>query len=516
VRRIKKKAWLLAIASAVLQVVVFPAPNLYWLSWVCLAPLLVALAMPRADAERFSPRQGFLLAWISGILWIAASCHWIYHTLHVYGHLHPLIAAGLLALFSLYFALPQGLFGMLFAFVARSPRLGTGLALALSPAMWVAAELARARTGPFPWDLLGTTQVDNIPLARIATVTGVYGLSFAVVVVNAAFALAVLLKAERRRMTLMVALASALALQAGVAMKPAASPATRTAVLVQPNIPILDAAWTMEFFHQTLEEMSRLSASPTPQQASPRLVVWPESPAPFYERDPNLRAPVSRAAQATESWVLMGTLGSRPAAAGAEQRFEVLNSASLVTPQGEWAERYDKVHLVPFGEYVPFRRLLFFAGSLTKEVGDFTPGDRRTIMRMDGHGVAAIICFEAIFPDEVREFVAGGAEVLLNISNDTWLGESGGPRQHLNMARMRAIENRRWVLRATNSGITAAIDPEGRVVASAGRDTATALVAPYEFVTSTTFYTRHGDVFAFLCAIITAAALAWALRPIRG
>ncbi|HSA93063.1 MAG TPA: apolipoprotein N-acyltransferase [Terriglobales bacterium] len=515
-RRIGKKAWLLAVTSSVLQVVVFPAPNLYGLSWICLSPLLVALAMPRADAERLSPRQGFLLAWMSGSLFIAASCYWVYRTLHSYGHLHPLIAAGLLALFCLYFALPQGLFGMSFALVARSPRLGTGLALALSPAMWVAAELARARTGPFPWNLLGTAQVDNIPLARIATVTGVYGLSFAVVVVNAAFALAFLLKAEHRRMTLIAALASALALQAGVAIKPAPSPARQSAVLVQPNIPILDAGWTTEFFQQTLEQMSRLSANGSPQQASPRLVVWPESPAPFYERDPNLRAPVSRAAQATESWILLGTLGSRPAAADAPQHFEVLNSASLVTPQGEWAARYDKVHLVPFGEYVPFRRLLFFAESLTKEVGDFTPGDRRTVLRMDGHGVAAIICFEAIFPGEVREFVAGGAEVLLNISNDTWLGDSGGPRQHLNMARMRAIENRRWVLRATNSGITAAIDPQGRVVASAGRNTAAALVAPYEFVSSTTFYTRYGDVFAFLCAIITAVALAWALRPIRG
>ena len=514
-RRIGKKAWLLAVASGVLEVLVFPAPDLYWLSWICLAPLLVALATPRSDGERLSPGQGFLLAWVNGSLLIAGSCYWVYHTLHVYGRLHPLIGAGLLVLFCLYFALPQGLFGMLFAVAARSPRLGTGLALALSPALWVAAELVRAHTGPFPWDLLGTSQVDNIPLARIATVTGVYGISFAVAVVNSAFALAWLLPAERRCTTLIVVLASALALQVGVFVKPSPSPATRTAVLVQPNIPILDANWTMELFRQTLEELSRLSASGPAEQASPRLVVWPESPAPFYDRDPNLRAPMSEAAQATRSWIVAGTLGTRPAAPESGHRSEVLNSASLITPQGEWTERYDKVHLVPFGEYVPFRRLLFFAESLTHEVGDFTPGDRRTVMRIDGHGIAVIICYEAIFPDEVREFVAGGAEVLLNISNDTWLGETGGARQHLNMARMRAIENRRWVLRATNSGITAAIDPEGRVVASAARNTATVVVAPYEFVSSTTFYTRHGDWFAFACAIITLAALLWTLRPIR-
>ncbi|HXE89656.1 MAG TPA: apolipoprotein N-acyltransferase [Terriglobales bacterium] len=514
-RRIGKKAWLLAIASGVLQVLVFPAPDLYWLGWICLAPLLVALGSPRADGERPSPGQGFLLAWTAGILWIAVSCYWIYDTLRVYGHLHPLIAAGLLLLFCLYFAIPHGLFGMLFALAARLPRLGTGLALALSPAFWVTAELLRARSGPFPWDLLGTSQVENVPLARIATVTGVYGLSFAIVVVNAAFALAWLLPAPRRRATLVAGLASVLALQAGVVMKPSPSPAAQTAVLVQPNIPILDANWTMEFFQQTLEHMSRLSASGSQQAPSPRLVVWPESPAPFYERDPRFREPVSQAAQATDSWIVAGTLGTRPAGPESARRSEVLNSASLISPQGEWTGRYDKVHLVPFGEYVPFRRILFFAESLTKEVGDFTPGERRTVMRIDGHEIAVVICFEAIFPDEVRQFVAGGAEVLVNISNDTWLGQSGGVRQHLNMARMRAIENRRWVLRATNSGITAVIDPEGRVVARAARDAAAALVAPYGFVSSTTFYTRHGDVFAFLCAIITIAALAWALRPAR-
>ena len=176
-------------------------------------------------------------------------------------------------------------------------------------------------------------------------------------------------------------------------------------------------------------------------------------------------------------------------------------------PDGSLGLRYDKIHLVPFGEYVPFKRLFSFAGKITKDVGDFTPGRERTILDLDGHKLGVFICYESVFPDEIRLFPQRGAEVLVNISNDGWYGESGAPGQHLNMARMRAIENNRWVLRATNSGITASIDPFGRLVDEAPRNVRRGMEARYAFIKGTTFYSRHGDLFAYLCVIVAAIAL---------
>jgi apolipoprotein N-acyltransferase len=195
-----------------------------------------------------------------------------------------------------------------------------------------------------------------------------------------------------------------------------------------------------------------------------------------------------------------GTLGSaRPES--------LYNSAALLTPNGEWLARYDKVHLVPFGEYVPYKSILFFAEKITREVGDFSRGSARTVFKLPFYNVGTFICYESVFPNEIRQFAANGANVLVNISNDGWFGNTAAPEQHLNQARMRAIENNRWILRATNTGITAAIDPYGRVVARVPRNIRTALQAPYGVVQGATFYTRQGDWFAYACAIISIAVL---------
>jgi apolipoprotein N-acyltransferase len=183
----------------------------------------------------------------------------------------------------------------------------------------------------------------------------------------------------------------------------------------------------------------------------------------------------------------------------------------LIAPSGAFLARYDKVHLVPFGEYVPFQALLFFAKNLTKEVGTFSAGTDRNVFSITQSGVngkiGTFICYESVFPDEIRQFALNGAQVFVNVSNDAWFGSTGAAGQHLNMARMRAIENHRWLLRSTNTGITASINPYGQVIAQAAPNVQTALRAPYAFVSETTFYTRHGDWFAFACAIISLLAL---------
>jgi apolipoprotein N-acyltransferase len=199
----------------------------------------------------------------------------------------------------------------------------------------------------------------------------------------------------------------------------------------------------------------------------------------------------------------------RPAAGGENLLY---NSAALVNPQGQIAARYDKVHLVPFGEYIPLQRLLSFAQSLTREVGTFARGSDRWPLDAGAAKLGVFICYESVFPGEVRQFADHGAQVFVNISNDGWFGNSGAPEQHLNVARMRAIENERWLLRATNTGITASIDPFGRVVAQAPTGTRTTLLAPYSLRAETTFYTRYGDWFPCLCAIISLAGLLFRRR----
>jgi apolipoprotein N-acyltransferase len=299
-------------------------------------------------------------------------------------------------------------------------------------------------------------------------------------------------------------------LQTGELFAPAHAVADHTALLVQPNIPVQQGAmWTKEYFEDTLRELTAISLQPAGGKvARPYdLIVWPESPSPFYTNDPLFRDAVSAVAKQSGSWMVAGAIGITPAMHGGAESSKIFNSAALINPQGEWVERYDKVHLVPFGEYLPFPQVFGFAGGLTKEVGEFQRGASRTPLPAGDERIGIFVCYESIFPDEVRQGPLLGADVLVNISNDGWYGDSGAWKQHLQQTQMRAIENGRWLLAATNTGMTTSIDPYGRIVAATGRKIRTVLAAPYALSSGTTFYTRHGDWFAYLCAIISAGAL---------
>jgi len=523
VRQIQKKAWLLALFSGVLQILIFPLPGLYILSWIATAPLLLAILQARRPGtlqlndsgvrlEPASPGQGFLLGYASGIVWYAGTCYWVYDTMHQYGGLSVPGALGVLLLFCLYLGLYNGVLGLLIALAAdrRSPF--HRRALILAPFLWVALEFARTRISGFPWDLLGTVQVDNIPLARIAAFVGVYGISFEIMLVNAAIAAAFIVPRHRRQALLIAAIVAIFVLQAGrwLPIPPLAT--DHSAYLVQENIPILDnSAWTKDYFEGTLRDLKEITVRPpgTLSSASqaPSLVVWPESPAPFYSSDPLFRTATSQTARESRAWLITGSIGIKNGSANPVRATEAFNSAVLVSPDGDWVSRYDKVHLVPFGEYVPFQRLFAFAGGLTKEVGDFSAGTAREPLNAGGVKPGVFICYESIFPDEVRQFAHNGAQVFVNISNDGWYGDSGAYAQHLNQSRMRAIENNRWLLLDTNTGVTASVDPNGRIVARLQRKIRGTLVAPYALTDVTTVYTRHGDWFAYLCAIISAGIL---------
>ena len=518
-RRIRPKAWIFASLSGVLQVLIFPNFAIYLLSWIALAPLIYAIlkcreqdvTMVLADGGQFlapaTACQGFLLGYVSGIIWYLGSCYWVYHVMHLYGGLGVGTSALLLVAFALYLGLYHGLFGLLLALIAARRNQLNLRALVFTPFLWVAVEMARTYITGFPWDLLGTTQIDNIPLSRIATFTGVYGLSFEIALVNTAFAAAFLVPYAKRKLLLTASLAAAIALHAGKLQRPEALNVDQAATLVQTNVPITQNDWSLDYFEQTLQSLEALSVKPQHDKpGSPGLIIWPESPAPFWVTDLHLRSTLANIARATGSYIIAGTIGIEHTG-DPNRRPEIYNSASVITPTGAWTARYDKIHLVPFGEYIPFQELISFAKALTREVGTFSRGHRRVPLDIGDAKAGTFICYESIFPNEVRQFALHGAEVLVNISNDSWFGDTGAPRQHLNMARMRAVENNRWLLRDTNSGITAAIDPYGRVVQEAPRNQRTALQASYSLEEDTTFYTRHGDWFPFLCAIITLIGL---------
>ena len=258
--QIHKSAWLLVLLSAALQILIFPLPNLYMLCWVAVTPLLIALLRTRQpDTLQLRagikllparPLQGFLLGYACGILWYAGTCYWIYSVMHQYGGVNTPAGIGILILFCLYLAIYHGVFGLLVSLLAGSSSFNLA-ALLLSPVLWVAVELARTRITGFPWGLLGTTQVDNIPLTRIASVTGVYGLSFEIMLVNAALAAAFLVPREKRKRLLLATVAGALILQAGSLIPTPAIPTDHDAILVQANVPILEGAdWTKQYFQR--------------------------------------------------------------------------------------------------------------------------------------------------------------------------------------------------------------------------------------------------------------------------
>ncbi len=518
--RIRRNAWVLACLSGVLQVLIFPKPALYILSWVALAPLIYAILRCREqdatlvladDGQFFAPAtawQGFLLGYVSGVIWYLGSCYWVFYVMHVYGSIGTATSVVLLLMYSLYLALYNGLFGFLLALIAAR-RNGFSLrALVFTPFVWVAVELARTYITGFPWDLLGTTQIDNIPLSRVATVTGVYGISFEIVLVNTALAAAFLAPHERRRTLLTASLAAAIALHAGKLVHPPPLPVSYGATLVQANVPMLDSGeWTLDYLTQTLDSLQALSVrSARSAPGTQGLILWPESPAPFFATDLHVRGTLANVARATDSYIIAGTLGIEHTGDPVRQP-DIYNSASVIAPNGAWTARYDKIHLVPFGEFVPFEKLFSFASGLTHQVGTFARGKSRLPLQVGDTKVGVFICYEAVFPDEIRQFARNGAEVFVNVSNDGWYGEGGAQGQHLNQARMRAVENHRWLLRDTNSGITAVIDPYGRVVAEAPRNQRMQLQAAYSLEQNTTFYTRHGDWFPLLCAIITLLGL---------
>jgi apolipoprotein N-acyltransferase len=527
--RLARQPWLLGIFSAALLMLPFSiiGPVPFWrtfFSWVAFVPILYGLLAAENLNHPKALLRGTLAAYLMGFLWFCGNCYWIYQTMFYYGDLPPLISAGILIAYSAVLGLYFAALGLLVTATARGFR-SPYPALLAAPFFWVALELLSARLTKVPWDLLGYSQVGNFLLTSLAPWTGVYGITFVLLAGNVLIAWGTLASTRRRLLLLIVGFLVLLVLQNGDHFAPPSSPASATAVLVQQNINVnQDNSWPGPEYERHVSEFVRLSTKTcgpflagmpelnaypvTPDcpevPVTPGIIIWPESSAPFLDKDPRLLTVLRNLALTTNAPIIAGTTSLDPHGV----RFDMYNSALFVRPDGMVAGRYDKIHLVPWGEYVPYKDFFSFAKNLTQQAGDMTHGWRRVVFRTDGHSFGVFICYEEIFGDEVRLFAKRGAQVLVNISNDGWYGDTCAPWQTLNMSRMRAIENRRWLLRDTNTGITTIIDPYGRLTASVQRHALTSLAARFGYRSDRTFYTMHGDVFAYLCGIITLGIIA--------
>ncbi len=571
------KPWAAAGLSAVLLELPFPiaGPMAPWRSvfaWFALVPLLWALlaisrseeaeseggesersksegaeAKTRVFGGRHPLRRAFFASYFCGVLWYVGNCYWIRDTMMHYGDMPPLAPELLTLGFSLVLGLYFGIFGLGLVLVRRATG-SVRIALGVAPFLWTGLDLAAARITSVPWDQLGYSQIDNTLVNQIAPLAGVYGITFVLVAVNALLAGALLVgrdskgglaRGSKNWFTGRWAWGACGAVLfisgfAGIFVSPPESDATATAVLIQPNLDVgAGNNWQGAEWDRHIAEFARLAGEQCktyiagipqtgapegeincpPYPTHPDLVVWPESPAPFFDQDPLFQKAMTGIAREQHAPLIVNAIGSDFDPAQYQWIDHV--SAVIYDAQGQKVGRYDKIHLVPFGEYIPFARLLFFAHKLTGRVASYTPGTEHRVFQLDTqsggrHRYGVFICYEAVFADEVRQLARNGAEVLVNISDDGWYGDTSAPWQHFNMARMRAVENRRWLLRDTNNGVTAAIDPYGRVRQSIPRHQVDALPAEFAFRDGITFYTAHGDVFGWLCAMLSLAIVVWA------
>lgn len=501
----------LAALSGLLLAFSFPSIGTPAVAWVALAPLLVTLT-------RGSWTHAVRLGLTTGVVSFVGTLYWITLVMHDYGGLALWTAVLVNAALVVYLSL----FPALFAGVMRRLTAAWGpTALLAAPFVWVATELGRMHlfTG-FPWVLLGYSQVDVLPVAQLASVLGVFGLSGLVVVVNVAVVLAFdggRAASSARRSTRLAPAAAALALIAVVtawgSRRLAGGELTRagdavTVGLVQGNVD-QGQKWNAARAGGIFSDYLRLTREAIGRGA--QVVVWPESSTPFFfEEDKPAAEQVRDIARTSKVSIL---LGSDQIVRGAPTQY--FNSAFMLTPEGETAAVYRKVHLVPFGEYVPLKTLLFFAAPLVEAVSDFSAGHEAVLLPIGGRLVSTAICYEVVYSDLVRRGVAAGSQLLTTITNDAWFGRTSAPYQHFAQARMRAIENGRYLVRAANTGISGIVDPYGRVLAQSAIFQPAVVVGEARLLTGHTPYTRIGDVFAYASAAATLLLVLWPRRPRR-
>lgn len=493
--------WGAAAATTLLLILSFPNFEYYLLAWIALVPLLVAIA------RRPSPRRAFILGWAVGSIFFYVTCYWLTYSMIHYGGLPTALAYLLLIPGALVIGVFHGVFALLVALVIR--RWGRRAVL-LSPLFWTALEWVRLEVTGQLWNAFGYSQAFHPLVIEPATWGGVYAVTFLLVAINATFALVII---NRTRLSIALALAVGFAVGIVIELSRPSMIVDRLmahperivrVVAVQPNVP-MSPVKSAEETKSLIERHVALSTQglATPSDAlGPRIVIWPESPMNFtYASDKNFQEFVAEFTKQNHTSLLFNSLEPAPNDGS-------YNSALLVNEEGRLISQYDKIRLMPFGEYVPLPQWLPGASLISGIVGDFTPGSNYTLMPFGDSKAGVFICIESAYPWIARRLAHDGAGVLINISNDGYLGPTAVMRQHLANAVFRAVENGRPVLRVTNTGLSAWITNDGHVYG---------MTKPFEADVRTwalepggvrnTFYTRHGDLFVHVCAVISLITL---------
>lgn len=497
----------LSILSGIALVFAFPPFSLGFLAWVSLVPLFLVL-------ETRGWKGGFSAGFLAGFAFNLGAVYWVVHSMFNYGGVPVAAAILVMLVLVLYMALYWGIVGALYTFTRGLPGVAR---LLLIPAFWVGLEYARAHilTG-FPWVLIGYTQSPYPALIQVADATGVWGVSFAVVALNASLAFlaaALLFKDSGRKVSFLpvlvaVILVVSMAVYGAVRIKmvdgESSTWRTLRVALAQGSID-QGVKWDGRYQQETINIYRKLTEDASNRQA--RLVIWPETAIPYYYDPEEVKdGQIGALARSTSTYILTGS----PAYNYNPELNKVtyFNSAFLIDPKGETVGRYDKYHLVPFGEYLPLRGILPFE-KLTAGIGDFTEGQGPVPITFAEASIGTLVCFESIFPEIARGHVKNGATLLATITNDAWFGRTSAPSQHFQMAIFRAVENKAFLVRSANTGVSGIIDPVGRVRKTTGLYERTAVVDDVGLRKGPlTFYTIYGDVFAWGCSIISVVFLA--------
>jgi apolipoprotein N-acyltransferase len=502
-RRPVYRPYVLSFISGALLVLCFPTAGLWGLAWVALVPFLASLREVR-------PGGGFRAGFLMGLPYFFGTQYWIYHSINYYGGASFWLAISTVLLLAAYESLYIGVFGMLFSYSVRNTPLP---ALFLAPVYWVVMEFVRsyALTG-FPWSSVGYTQYAFLPAIQFADITGVYGVSFLVVAINGAVADFFITRRRRAEKPLANLWPTAVGLAALAVFVLAVfgygqfrlnqhRPGREVKVSVVQGSVDQSVKWNPAYSEEVMGIYEGLTAAVADER--PELIVWPESAVPFYwERDADETAEMRRLASALGTDLLFGAVTVKDA-------YELSNSAVLLGKNGETLHIYDKIHLVPFGEYVPLRSVLgLFVNRLVEGVGDYVPGRSYEKAQAEVGSFATLVCYEVIFPGLVRKFYKRDGDLMVNITNDGWFGRTTGPYQHFSMGVLRAVENRKPLVRAANTGISGFIDSNGRVLSALPLFERGALTEEIRTDTTRTFYSRFGDLFSYLCIITTIILLA--------
>jgi apolipoprotein N-acyltransferase len=495
-----------ALLSGLLLVLCFPTINLFFIAWVALVPFLLSL-------YNKSPKEAFKAGLFLGIPYFFGTQYWIYHSINHYGGIPFFISIAIVFLLCLYLSLYTGLFALLFSLNIRTPRFQIPF---FAPFLWVALEFVRSYmfTG-FPWSSIGYSQYKFLHIIQISDITGIYGVSFLIVAVNNAITEVLIIRRRIREMPLLPLSRTVIGLGLLLLFITASliyghwrlseerPGRVIRASIIQGNIE-QDKKWVPAYQSEVMEAYRRLSFQAA--SSSPVIIVWPETAVPFFfGSNKEYTEQLMDLQKHLDTQLLFGSVLIK----GKEkEKYFLSNSAILLDTSGRISYIYDKIHLVPFGEYVPLHKFLFFLQKLVVGIGDYIHGDQYLKAETPFGQFATLICYEVIFPGLVRKFYVKGGGFIVNITNDAWFGRTTGPYQHFSMAVFRSVENRKPLIRAANTGISGFIDSNGKILSKTNLFKQASLTMDIKTDTTRTFYTKYGDLFSYLCIVFSVLLLA--------